>query len=57
VNLQVDKEFLASLNTLVTQTSITSSAEVVVKVEGDAQNEECISEALQYILPLNTLSP
>lgn len=57
MNLQVDKEFLASLNTLVTQTSITSSAEVVVKVEGDAQNEECISEALQYILPLNTLSP
>jgi hypothetical protein len=57
VNLQVDEEFLASLNPSTTQISITSSTKVVVKVAVYAQNEERIGEALRNIKPLNTLSP
>lgn len=57
MNLQVDEEFSASLNPSTTQTSITSSTKVVVKVEAYAQNEEHIGEALRDIKPLNTLSP
>jgi hypothetical protein len=52
VNLQVDEEFLAFLNTSITRISLTSFTKVTVKVEGDAQNEEHIGEALQNILPL-----
>jgi hypothetical protein len=44
--LQVDENLLAFLNSLGVQTSITSSIDVVMKVEGDGQEKEPIGEAL-----------
>ncbi len=55
--LQVDENLLAFLNSLGVQTSITSSIDVVMKVEGDGQEKEPIGEALWDIEPLDTLSP
>ncbi len=57
LNLQVDKEFLASCKSYATQTSITSYVEVDVKVEDDGQEKEWIGEALKNIEPTDTLSP
>ncbi|CAM6021690.1 unnamed protein product [Sphagnum balticum] len=57
VNLQVDENLLASLNSSRAQTSIASSVNVILRAEGDGQEKECIGEALQDIEPLDTLSP
>ncbi len=57
VNLQVDEDLLAFLNSLGAWTSITSSINVVLKAKGDGQEKERIGEALQDIKPLDTLSP
>jgi hypothetical protein len=57
VDLQLDEDFLASLNSSTAQTLITSFAKVDVKIEGDGQEEECIGEALQNIKHVDTLSP
>jgi hypothetical protein len=57
VNLQVDENLLASLNFSGVRTSIASSANVVTRDKGDAQEKKCIGEALQDIEPFNTLSP
>lgn len=57
LNLQVDEEFLASRNSFVIQTSITSFIEVDVKVEDDGKEKEWIDEALRNIEPMDTMSP
>jgi len=57
VNLQVDDDLLAFLNSSNAQISITSSIDVVLKAKGDGQEKECIGEALRDIEPLDTLSP
>jgi hypothetical protein len=57
MNLQVDEDFLASLNSSTARTSIASSVKVDVRIEGDGQEEECIGEALQNIKHVDTLSP
>jgi hypothetical protein len=46
VNLQVDEDLLASLNSSCAWTSITSSIDVVLKAKGDGQEKEHIGEAL-----------
>jgi hypothetical protein len=57
VNLQVDEDLLASLNSLGVRTSIASFIDAVLRGEGDGQEKERISEALRNIEPLDTLSP
>ncbi len=57
VNLQVDEDFLASLNSSSVQTSIASFVDVALRGEGDGQEKEYIGDALQDIKPLDTLSP
>ncbi len=52
MNLQVDDDLLAYLNSSNAQISITSSIDVALKAEG-----EHIGEALRDIEPLDTLSP
>ncbi len=46
VNLQVDDDLLAFLNSSSAQISITSSIDVVLKAKGDGQEKERIGEAL-----------
>jgi hypothetical protein len=57
VNLQLDENLLASLNSLGARTSIASSINVILRVEGDGQEKEHIGEALRDIQPLDTSSP
>jgi len=56
VNLQVVED-LASLNSSIAQTSITSFTKVDVRIEGDGQKEDCIGEVLQNIKRVDTLCP
>ncbi len=46
MNLQVDDDLLAFLNSSSAQISITSSIDVVLKAKGDGQEKERIGEAL-----------
>ncbi len=57
MNLQVDEDLLASLNSLGVWTSITSSINATLRCEGDGQEKEHIGEALRNIELFNTLSP
>jgi hypothetical protein len=57
LNLQVDDDFLASRNSPIARTSISSSTQINVRVEDDGQKKERIGEALQNIEPMDTLSP
>jgi hypothetical protein len=57
VNLQVDENLLASLNSSSVWTSITSSIDATLRGEGDGQEKEHIGEALRNIEPFDTLSP
>ncbi len=49
VNLQVDENLLASLNSSCAWTSNTSSVNATLRDEGDGQEKECIGEALRDI--------
>jgi hypothetical protein len=46
VNLQVDEDLLASLNSSGVWTSIASFVDVVPRGGGDWQEKECIGEAM-----------
>jgi hypothetical protein len=57
VNLQVDENFIASLNSSSVQTSIASFIDVALRGKSDGQEKELIGDTLRDIKPLDTLSP
>jgi hypothetical protein len=56
VNLQVDENLFASLNSLGDLTSIASFVDVILRAEGDGQDKVHIGEVLRNIKLLDTLS-
>lgn len=57
MNLQVDEDLLASMNSSGVWTSIASFVDVVPRGGGDWQEKKCIGEVVRDIKPLDTLNP